>query len=87
MLNTETLFPHSGSFAMRRDAATGKYELPVRILRNNGDGTLLTGDPVGGARRRNSASINCNVDIDDLLPATRDRCLAARGKHAFRLTA
>lgn len=87
MLNTESLFPHSGSFAMRRDDATGKYDIPVRILRDNGDGTLLTGDPVGGARRRNSASINCNVHRDDLLPATRARCIAARGKHAYRMAA
>ena len=87
MLNTESLFPHSGSFAMRRDDATGKCEIPVRILRNNGDGTLLTGDPVGGARRRNSASINCNVPLGDLLPATRDRCIAARGKYAYRVPA
>lgn len=85
MLNTETLFPHSGSFAMRRDTATGKCEIPVRILRNNGDGTLLTGDPVGGGRRRNSASINSNVHIGDLLPATRQRCLDARSKYAFQV--
>lgn len=83
MLNTESIFPHAGSFAMRRNDVTEKYEIPVRILRRNPDGSVLIGDPLPGGRRRNSASINCTVSPDDLLPATRQRCLDARSKFAW----
>ncbi|VWX56691.1 hypothetical protein [Sphingorhabdus sp. 109] len=86
MLNTESLFPHAGSFAMRRNRDNGKYDIPVRILRRNPDGSLLIGDPVPGGKRRNAASINCNVPIADLLPTSRQRCLRARHKHAFQVS-